>query len=186
MPKYYGLTKIHPLKPELKELIPKDKINLILHPKSKGSGREWGIENFSKLIELLPESKYRIFVTGTNDEKQLIISFLLKYQNKIIDMTGKLSLTELISFINETDILVASGTGPLHIASALGKFTIGLFPPMRPIFPQRWQPIGINSHYLVIDKADCNDCRNTKDCHCIRSIKPEEVVEKIANNFCRI
>ena len=183
IPQYYGFTKINPLKSEFKELLQKDKTNLILHPKSKGSGREWGIENFSKLIEILPQSKYRIFITGTNDEKQLLNSFLLKYNDKIIDMTGKLSLTEFIGFINESDVLIASGTGPLHIAAALGKFTIGLFPPMRPIFPKRWKPVGTNAHYLVIDKENCNDCKKSKDCICIKSIKPEDVYNKIESCF---
>ncbi|MEG2178795.1 MAG: glycosyltransferase, partial [Bacteroidales bacterium] len=36
--------------------------NVVLHPKSKGSAREWGLENFAKLIELLPPDKYKIFI----------------------------------------------------------------------------------------------------------------------------
>ena len=51
---------------------------------------------------------------------------LLKNKN-IIDLTGKLSLQQYISFINAANGLVAASTGPLHIAAALNKKAIGLF-----------------------------------------------------------
>jgi heptosyltransferase III len=182
IPKYYGLTKIMNLDKKYIDLLKTGKVNLIIHPKSKGSAREWGLKNFSELIELLPSEKFRIFVTGTKDEGQLLNDFLLKHNDKIVDMTGKLTLYEFISFINLTDGLIAASTGPLHIAAALGKFALGLYAPMKPIFPQRWKPVGTDAHYMVIDKKKCNDCRKAKDCVCIRSIKPKDVYDKI--NSC--
>ena len=38
---------------------------VILHPKSNGSAREWGLENFKTLINSLDKTKFRIFVCGT-------------------------------------------------------------------------------------------------------------------------
>jgi ADP-heptose:LPS heptosyltransferase len=152
--------------------------NLILHPKSKGSAREWGLDNFSKLIGLLPEDKFRISVTGTKEEGVMMKDFLYQHRNRINDMTGKLSLSELLAFINSCDGLVAASTGPLHIAAALGKRAIGIYAPMRPIFPERWAPLGKHATYLVLDKK-CDACRKTGDCECIRAITPEEVAEKL-------
>jgi len=94
-----------------------------------------------------------------------------------------MDLSEFISFINSADGLVAASTGPLHIAAAMGRFALGLYAPMRPIFPKRWQPVGKNAHFLVIDKKGCTDCRNSGDCHCIMSIKPMEVFNKIEGNL---
>ena len=154
--------------------------NLILHPKSKGSAREWGLDNFSKLIGLLPEVKFRISVTGTKEEGALMKDFLYQHRNRINDMTGKLSLSELLAFINSCNGLVAASTGPLHIAAALGKRAIGIYAPMRPIFPARWAPLGKHATYLVLDKK-CEKCRRSGDCECIRAITPEEVAEKLYN-----
>ncbi|MEI6898989.1 MAG: glycosyltransferase family 9 protein [Bacteroidota bacterium] len=150
--------------------------NLILHPKSKGSAREWGLDNFSGLIDLLPPEKYNIFITGTKEEGAMMAGFLQKHASRVTDLTGKLTLTELIGFINSCDGLVAASTGPLHIAAALGKQAIGLYAPMKPIYPKRWAPLGKNAEFLVLDKK-CNDCRRSGDCECIRSIQPEKVVE---------
>jgi heptosyltransferase III len=152
--------------------------SIILHPKSKGSAREWGLENFSKLVDLLPAEKYDILVTGTADEGAMMQDFLHKHRERITDLTGKLSLTEFITLISRCDGLVAASTGPLHLAAALGIRAVGLYAPMRPIFPQRWAPIGKNAAYLVIDKT-CNDCRKSMDCACIRGITPESVAEKL-------
>lgn len=173
---FYGLEQIKPFGEHLQKYINKEKINLILHPKSKGSAREWGLENYANLIKMLPQEKYNILLTGTEEEGKQYRKFLVKPYPFVHDLSGSLSLKELISLIHSADALVACSTGPLHIAAALGKLAIGIYPPIRPMHPQRWSPVGINAHYLVADKK-CNQCRKTTDCQCIRSIKPEQVVE---------
>lgn len=174
----YGFTKTETLSEEWLKQIDKTKTNVILHPKSKGSAREWGLENFSELINSLPENKFKIFISGTKEEGELCKPLFEKHKN-VTDLTGKLSLRQFISFINNADALVAASTGPLHIASALGKKAIGLFAPMRPIHPGRWMPVGEKANYLVLDK-DCSDCRKSKDCHCIREIKSKQIVDLLS------
>ena len=176
--KYYGFSKIEPLKDNCRKLISKDKFNLILHPKSKGSAREWGLHNFAELIQILPKSKFEIFITGTKAEGDLVRNEILDKFPHINDMTGKLSLKELISFINEVDGLVAASTGPLHIAAALGKYAFGIYPPIKPMHPGRWAPVGFRADYFVMDKS-CNKCRKMDSCECMESIEPEAVKSKL-------
>lgn len=171
---YYGFTKVPILNSDHVQLLDPSRFNVILHPKSKGSAREWGVDNFEKLIELLPKEKFKIFISGTEQEGKLMPE-LLKNKN-IIDLTGKLSLQQYIAFINATNGLVAASTGPLHIAAALNKKAIGLFVPKRPMHPGRWMPIGKNATYVVFDK-DCVDCKNGKDCNCIIKINPKQIVD---------
>jgi ADP-heptose:LPS heptosyltransferase len=156
-----------------------DRKSVILHPKSKGSAREWGLDNYSRLIDLLPPEKYEILVTGTAGEGALMRPFLEKHRERITDLTGRLTLAELMELIARCDGLVAASTGPLHLAAALGIRAVGLYAPMRPIFPQRWAPVGEKATFLVLDKK-CSDCRKNMDCACIRAITPEAVAEKLA------
>lgn len=172
---FYGFTKIPAGNPEFMKLIDKERVNVILHPRSKGSAREWGTENFSALIRLLPKEKYNIFISGTKEDGESLRSFINE-QSGVTDLTGRLSLEEFIAFIHAADALVAASTGPLHIAAALGKKAIGLFAPMRPIHPGRWKPVGEKASVLVI-KRDCSDCRKSMDCHCIREISAKQVVD---------
>ena len=177
IPAYYGFQKLNGAK-HLEKYLREDRLNLILHPKSKGSAREWGTDNFSKLIGLLPKEDFNVIITGTEEEGKLIRDSILNKFPHLQDTTGKLSLRELISLINLADVLVAGSTGPLHIAAALGKTCIGIYPPIRPMHPGRWAPIGENAHYLVEDK-ECDLCRKNLDCKCIRNIAPVRLIQKI-------
>lgn len=174
---YYGL---HPVKNDFSSLLNKDRFNLIIHPKSKGSAREWPLDSYYRLVLSLPVESYRIFVTGLQAEGDLIRKEkpeLLQHPN-VTDLTGKLNLEELTSFISQADGLLACSTGVLHLAAALGIYALGLYSPMKPIHPGRWMPVGKKAHYLAL-KEDCSLCRDSKECACINAITVEEVKQKI-------
>ncbi|MDR0789591.1 MAG: glycosyltransferase family 9 protein [Bacteroidales bacterium] len=157
------------------ELIDKAKFNLILHPKSQGSAREWGEKNFCRLITMLPEDKFKIFVCGTQKEGDLMRQELIeKHKDRVTDLTGKFSLSQYCNFISQADALIAASTGPLHISAILNKHSLGLFPPIRPMNPSRWQPLGDKVKVFCADKQ-CSACRKMTDCSCMQSISPEEV-----------
>jgi ADP-heptose:LPS heptosyltransferase len=145
----YGFTKVNALPEKLQELIEHSKLNIILHPKSKGSAVEWGLNSFKELIETLPRDKTKIFVTGTKAEGEFIKREWDMHALQVTDLTGKLSLEELISFIAASDALVAASTGPLHVAAALGKKAIGLYSPKRPMHAGRWAPVGSHAQAIT-------------------------------------
>lgn len=172
---YYGFRVKETGTEMVNSLLQRDKKNIILHPKSRGSAREWGLENFGKLIDLLPADRYTIFVSGTKAEAKLMKDFMVKYHTKIVDITGKFTLEEFITFIAKADALVAASTGPLHIAAALGKVAVGIYPPIRPMHPGRWQPLGPKTYVLVQNKI-CNDCRKLTTCLCMQQIEPSQII----------
>ena len=176
---YYRLTRLNALPEKLAAHLHPDKFNLILHPKSKGSGREWGVDNFAALSVLLPPEKYNVIITGTPQEVELLRNegFFAKAAH-VLDLTGQMNLAEMIAFIHSADGLIASGTGPLHLAAALDKVALGIFPPIRPIHPGRWKPLGKHAGFLVADK-ECDACRKSGPCECMLSITPQQVKHKL-------
>ncbi len=150
----YGFIKVFPLKEKYQKFILKEKFNLVLHPKSKGSSKEWGLENFSKLIKSLPAVQFNIFITGTEKDGEEINRSEISHFQNVTNLTGSMSLDELISFISQADGLIAASTGPLHIAAALGKIAIGLYPSLRPIHAGRWAPVGKHASFLEEDKSN--------------------------------
>lgn len=168
----FGLNNIKPLPDKFASLIDKTKYNLILHPKSQGNGREWGLENFIKLINLLDHNRFSIFISGVEKERELLQPLFKKTGEKVTDITGLMNLSEFMSFISACDGLAASGTGPIHLAAALGKDAFGIYPPVRPIHPGRWAPLGPKAQVFVLDKL-CTDCKGNKtECHCIHEVEP--------------
>ncbi len=158
-------------------LINKSRRNIILHPSSRGSAREWHPDNFSALIRSLPADKFKIFISGTKEEGEDLKAFIHAHSG-VTDITGKHDLSQFISFISRCDALVAASTGPLHIAAALGIKAIGIFPPMRPIHKERWGPIGKKALALSVDKS-CSDCRKSGDCACMRLVSSESITKEL-------
>ncbi|MFK5856532.1 MAG: glycosyltransferase family 9 protein, partial [Bacteroidota bacterium] len=111
IPDLYGFNSFIKLNEQISNLLSPKHTNIILHPKSKGSAREWGLDNFSKLIDLLPLGKFKIFITGTAEDGKLMSDFIKKHDSKFTDLTGRLTLEELVSFISKADGLVAASTG---------------------------------------------------------------------------
>ena len=147
----YGFEKIAAANSVMKELLNTGKKNVILHPLSKGSAVEWGLPNFSALIELCKNDQVHFFVSGTKVEGEKIRSILPLQGENVTDISGMFSLAEFISFITSSDALVAASTGPLHIAAASGIQAIGLYSAKRPIHPGRWMPLGKKAEVLSTD-----------------------------------
>ena len=157
-------------------------LNVILHPRSRGSAREWGLDNFGQLARLLHRAGHRVFVTGTAAEGAELADWLVEHADFLAaNLTGQLSLAQLLAFIAVADGLVAGSTGPLHLAAALGRHALGLYPPIRPMHPGRWAPLGPHAEFLVFDKPNCDDCRTRPAaCTCIRAIEAAAVVARVA------
>jgi ADP-heptose:LPS heptosyltransferase len=180
--KLYGFSRIPAHTHNSDVFIVKEKFTVILHPKSKGSAVEWGLDHFSELIELLNQPTVRIIITGTAEEAALVDNRLPFHLDSVVNAMGKLSLEELISVIASSDALVAASTGPLHIAAALEKVAIGLFSPMRPIHRGRWGPVGTNAQALTApqhpDEADFLDISPNAVCTILKSSEAFRNAEK--------
>lgn len=150
---------------------------IILHPKSQGSALEWPIEKYINLAYKLILQGEKVVFTGTENEGEQFRKLIPKNEN-CFDLTGKMTLQELIVFIAQSKALVACSTGPLHLAGILNIKAIGLFSSRRPIHPGRWKPLGNGSQYFVYD-ANCEACKKGKVCKCIQNITVEEVQKAI-------
>ena len=179
---FYGFRPAEPLAAELQNQLDPHRFNVIFHPKSKGSAREWGVENFLQLARLLSPDRFRIFVTGTAEEAPFCGPLLDAGLPHVVDLTGRLSLPQLIAFVATADGLVANSTGPVHLAAALGRITVGLYPTARPLHPGRWQPVG--PRVTVLTGADaCAGCPATGGCRCLAAIEPARVAARLENGY---
>lgn len=169
----------------LKTLLDEKKVNLIIHPKSKGSAREWPAKYYQELIQELNQAGFNIILTGTHAEGELFMSQINHTPNDVKISFGKLSLQQLLLLIAHADGLLACSTGPLHIAAAYGKLAMGIYPPIRPMHPGRWAPIGKKVKIFCLKKT-CNLCRTNLNCTCISDIHPNEIKSYILNQFMQI
>lgn len=173
---------LHPvgsLPEKISDLLRKDRFRLILHPKSNVSAREWSLDHYKDLIRFLDNKKAQVLITGTKEEGERMQDWLKSLPNHVVNLAGALQLDELLTLIRECNGLVAASTGPLHLAAAMGKRTIGIYPPIRPMHPGRWAPLGNKAEFIVLEKS-CSDCRsNPSSCYCMNQINAAQVAERI-------
>jgi len=146
---------------------------------AKPSNR-WPAEHWAELAGLILDRTDRtvILTGGAEDEgRGRIISRLTGKGGKLIDCTGRTSLKELGGLFLSANTVVTGDTGPMHIASALGVRTIGIFGPAD---PGRTGPF---RHLDLVVRSDvsCAPCgrRNCSDLKCMEAITAETVYKKI-------
>lgn len=173
---------------KINEMLQKSGINnedfiAIVHPGSGGSAVDLPIERLKKIIELLSnKSKIKILLTGTKEETK--ICQMLEVNENIKNLAGELNLSELIALINVSNILIANSTGPLHIAAALDKNTIGFYPKILASSAKRWGPY-TKKKKIFEPTISCENCTR-EQCDrmdCMNSINPDEVISEVERVF---
>ena len=175
----YGLHA--PYAPEVAESLRAAPFNLVLHPKSNGNGREWPLERYAELAATLgADPDIAIWITGSRAEGELLArdaQALLASPN-VRNVCGRHDLGGLVALIGMADGLIASGTGPLHISAALGRNTLGLFPPVQPIDIARWGALGTHATSLS-GPRQCGTCTGAAACTCMAAISAAQVADVV-------
>lgn len=134
-------------------------IGLVVESHPAGAHRDWPIENFVALVQQLQAKQAnRCFVLIGGKLPEVKIQALQSgLGDRLIDLSGKLSLRQSAAVINELDLYVAVDTGPSHIAAALGTPSVVMFHCMRageyllaPRYPER---LSVVNH--PTDRAIC-------------------------------
>ena len=175
-----------PLEVEYSHLLDLQKFNLVIHPKSGKNAREWPGSYFDRLIDLLPAKRVKVFITGLSNERdELLAENAVLHRTDIVDLVGRLDLTQLIAFLKHADGFVGNSTGPLHVAGGLGIHTLGLFPGRDRTTAERWRPLGAKAEALsfrTVCKPGPGRCLHDYgggSCDCMIRIAPERVAETI-------
>lgn len=188
--------------PPLNTTIEKEQINIIVGNSNKSTyvvinpnasdlriERRWDKNNFVILIdninELFPE-KIIVLIGGENEADYVNGLYSnLKYDNKVINLSGKTNLDELIGVIKYAELLITNDTGPMHIAFALNTKTLALFGPCSP------NQYGHNQNtFIVYKNLYCSPCVHEFDLppckgnnQCMKQIKPDDVLNLIIQIF---
>ncbi len=132
----------------------------IVHPGSGGSAREWSPEKFSSLGDMLHEQlHFSVVITGSENERTLVEKVSDGMKTHAVNMSGKLSLSELGALCKRAAVFVSNSTGPLHIASIVGTPVAAFYPPIIPCSPVRWGPYTAAKKIFTADNKTCPLCR---------------------------
>jgi len=130
---------------------------VLLHPGSGDNftGRRWPAARFAELARrLTDETDAVVAVTGTRAEREVVRRVIALADRGLADLSGRLSLPELVAFLARASLLVANDTGPVHLASALDVPVLGLYGPNSPLL---YGPRSVGS-VAFYDAPACSPC----------------------------
>ncbi len=107
---------------------------VILQPGARWLNKRWPAENFAALVRQLAAThpELRFAVLGGADDQKLGEIIRWAEPNRCLDLTGKLSLPEMVEWIRLGTVMVSNDTGPMHAAAALKKPLVAIFGPTEP------------------------------------------------------
>jgi len=167
-------------------------IAINIHASDLALCRRWPLKHFVSLVELFfrENSDMKIILTGAKKESFYSQEFLellpQQHRQRIIDLTGKLSLRQFLTLLSQLPLFVTNDTGPFHLAKAVGAKTISLWGPGS---IDLYGPFGREKEVqdVIYKRYLCSPCLyvyRTKAgyfCHgkapCMEDIRPQEVMD---------
>lgn len=155
---------------------------VILQPGARWLNKRWPVEHFAELTRRLAgkHAEMSFAILGGVEDEVLGQTIASAQSERCINLTGKLSLPEMVEWIRLCDLMVTNDTGPMHVAAALGKRVVALFGPTE---PARTGPYGQVQNALQLDLScvPCmsSHCRYFKPLECLRALPPATVFDAV-------
>ena len=100
----------------------------VIFPGSRSASRIWPTDHFVAVASHLFRTQgFTMVVCGAAGDKIYTDAFCAAYPYPVIDLTGKTSLTDMLSVLAQASLLLSVDTGSVHLAAAVGCPVIGIF-----------------------------------------------------------
>lgn len=150
---------------------------VVLNPAARWATKLWPVRNWRDLARRLAgEPGVSVVLTGAPGDLDLTRE-ISAGDARMLDLAGATSLKELAEVFRQSDLVVSSDTGPMHLAAAAGTPVVALFGPTA---PWRSGPYGPRHRVLFRDLA-CAPCfkRRCRDIRCMAEIEVGHVHEAV-------
>ncbi len=153
---------------------------IIVHPGSGGSSIDLPISKYIQLVKKLDDDGFQIIITGNENEFEICNKLVLS--DRIKNFAGKFDLKKLTTLIGKASLFISNSTGPIHIAAALGKYTVGFYPKIVSCSKERWAPY-TDKKLIYIPTINCTNCtrEQCEQLNCMQSIDIDVVYRDIKN-----
>ncbi len=159
---------------------------IVLQPGARWPNKRWPIDYFANVVQLgsgLP-AEFRFAILGGPEDRPLGEQIARVASQRCLDLTGHLSLPEMIEWVRLSEAMITNDTGPMHVGAALRRPLVALFGPTE---PRRTGPFGQLENVLnmPLPCAPCMRPRCTwvRSLECLCTLKPETVFAALRNRL---
>lgn len=153
---------------------------IVIAPFSNEEARDWPIDHFLSLLNFFSgHNNLEIHIVGTKSQR-IGANYLIRNSanSNVINLTGKLSWSELVQDISSADLFIGNNSGVAHEAAQMGTPTLCIFAASHSI--REWGPVGPNVVIISTTPA-CSPCGGLGPCpigmRCMKEISPADVFE---------
>jgi len=155
--------------------------------------RNWTTEGYAEIADYVAD-KYdmQVVLTGGYSQLEKDTAVEISKQCKIakpVNLIASTNIAELVATLHLADIVLAPDTGPVHIASALGTKTIGLYATTNPdrAGPYNFKHCVVNKYpealqqYYQQNVESAAWGKRIKTSECMKLITVDDVINQIEN-----
>ena len=134
-----------------------------MHPGSRWLFKCWPADHYAALLDALAAGGWRVVLTAAPDPRErALVDAMLRAtgeaaRGRVIDLGGKLSLTELAALTREARAFIGVDSAPMHIAAAVQTPVVALFGPSGEI---EWAPWQVPHRIVASNEHPCRPCGN--------------------------
>ena len=161
-----------------------------LQPGARWSNKRWPVEYFAELVRRLADDYDDLNFAILGGVEEMVMGALIASvaPKRCLDLSGRISLPELIEWIRLSELMVTNDTGPMHIAAALGKPVVALFGPTE---PRRTGPYGQSDRTIRLTSLPCvpclkRACAYAKPFECLRGVSPLVVQAEVRRRLAEM
>lgn len=142
--------------------------------------RRWPIESYVQLASMLLERGFDVVLAGGPSDTWAISAFA---GLAVTDLIGRITVPEMLSLLDDSDVMVTHDTGPLHMAGITKVGIVSIFGPTDPRgrLPQRRNTVALWGGEGFACRP-CYDGRDYAPClhnGCMSQVSVEMVVREV-------
>lgn len=163
---------------EIQEPSRRRKEYIAINPGGRWITKRWPAERFAQLIDRLNEHyEVDIVLIGDENDKATARDIVECLNFPVTDLTGKTSLLQLADVLKGSKLFITNDSGPMHMASALGKPVVALFGPTDPGLTGPWG----SQNRIIKSKVSCSPCfkKKCRDIRCMEAITIEQLLKAV-------
>ena len=153
---------------------------VVIHLGAGNRFRDWGMENFSALIQRLSSRSIPVVLIGASDAEIARAAVLGQIAN-VHDFSGPLSIREMLELVSGAAVYVGADSGPLHVASLTATPLVALYGPNLAEISGPWRRENVE---LIQLEMACRPCSQRKckydTIQCMQKINVEIVYEAVS------
>ena len=146
-------TAVASINQRLAELGLSDTKIALIHPAAAFATKQWGTENFARVVEHLAERGYAPIAVAAPHE-QAVLETLVE-ESSVPVLTFDLSLPEVTALAARAQVFVGNDSGIAHIAAAAGTRSVVIFGSSN---IAHWRPWNSAPAEVVFEAMPCQPC----------------------------